>query len=197
MYHKLQTFVSKLDVHDNASPASTFWKSIIDTPPSDLRVTDGEFQRGRALFLDNSVQISQSLLFFSLAGGFASPRIVRTLEAVSYLVPSPEKKLSSASKDRTYRRLLETFQFVLDVMKCFAPESDLDGATHILPGGEGWKSIIRVRMLHGIARARVQAKVYHEPDVPRSLNDVPISQEDISATQVHFPRLFIPHPSGP
>ncbi|KAF9263419.1 hypothetical protein L218DRAFT_865226 [Marasmius fiardii PR-910] len=185
MYHRLQAFVVKLDAHDNASPVSTFWKSITDVPPSDIRVTDEEFERARALFLDNSVQISQSLLYFSLAGGFASPRIVRTLEAVSYLVPSSDKELSSASKDRTYRRILETFQFVLDVMKCCAPESGHVGAGHILPGGEGWKSTIRVRILHGIARARVKARVHREPDHPHS-NDIPISQEDMSATLASF-----------
>ncbi|KAK1232654.1 hypothetical protein PQX77_004216 [Marasmius sp. AFHP31] len=186
LYHRLQTFVTKLDAHDNASPASTFWKAIADIPPSDIRVTDEQFERGRALFLDNSIQIGQSLLYYSLAGGFASPRIVRTLEAVSYLVPSsPEQQSTAASNDRIHRRLLETFQFVLDVMRCYAPDSDARGASHILPGGEGWKSILRVRMLHGVARARVKAKTHRAPDDPH-VNDVPISQEDMSATLASF-----------
>ncbi|KAL0570507.1 hypothetical protein V5O48_011453 [Marasmius crinis-equi] len=185
MYDRLQTFVTKLDAHDNASPAITFWRSITEIPPNDIRVTDDQFERGRALFLDHSIQISQSLLYFSLAGGFASPRIVRTLEAVSYLLPSSPGPASPASNDRIYRRLMETFQFVLDVMRCCAPESDAKGASHLLPGGEGWKSMVRVRMLHGVARARVKAKTHRTPDDPR-VNDVPISQEDMSATLASF-----------
>ena len=110
-----------------------------------------------------------------------SPRIVRTLEAISYLVPSKAGEVSSASSDRTFRRLLETFQFVLDVMRCCSPASDFRGTAHILPGGEGWKSIVRVRMLHGVAREKVRAKIKRSSDDPH-VNDVPISQEDMSAT---------------
>jgi hypothetical protein len=104
-----------------------------------------------------------------------SPRIVQTLQAVSYLVPSYGQ--SSTSTERTYRRLLETFQFVIDVMGCdpdvsCSPEKS---SSYLLPGGEGWKSVIRVRMLHGIARARAKARL-------GSQDFVPINQHDLGAT---------------
>lgn len=110
----------------------------------------------------------------------SSPRIVRTLEAVSYLVPSKPGPVSPASSDRTYRRLLETLQFVLDVLRCSLPgaESSSKGMAHLLPGGEGWKSCVRVRMLHGTVRARIRAKG-EQSDWD---GDCPVSQEDMSAT---------------
>ncbi|CDO71146.1 hypothetical protein BN946_scf184845.g16 [Trametes cinnabarina] len=164
----------------------------------------------------------QALLHYSLAGGFASPRIVRTLEAVSYLVPHSRSRgndanstslteaislISRASADRTLSRLLETFQFVLDVMGCSAPaesahndpftENDnfqqdhvahQGGIAHIVPGGDGWRSAVRVRLLHGVARWRVQERWKKEG---RFDNAVPISQEDLAATLAAFSTIPI------
>ncbi|KAF9815234.1 hypothetical protein IEO21_04681 [Rhodonia placenta] len=103
------------------------------------------------VFLDNSIEIVQALLHFSLAGGFASPRIVRTLKAVSYLVPHVKKpdanytesqaaaRITSASNERTFTRLLETFQFVLDVLNCSAtpPMEKSPPDSYLMPGGQG------------------------------------------------------------
>ncbi|ESK81084.1 hypothetical protein Moror_13373 [Moniliophthora roreri MCA 2997] len=44
MLHKLQNFVAKLDAHDNASAASTFWKAITKVPPVDIWVSDEQFE---------------------------------------------------------------------------------------------------------------------------------------------------------
>lgn len=87
---------------------------------------------------------------------------------------------SEEANNRTYQRLLETFQFVLDVMGCDAsgaPDTDVAG---LLPGGEAWKSIVRVRMLHGVARARVQEKLKLKGTT--TTHDIPISQEDVATT---------------
>ena len=129
-----------------------------------------------------------------------SPRIVRTLQAVSYLVPplrktsplseSQETQLESpATTSRTYARLLETFKFVLDVMGCTCDppgRSEKFGErAYIMPGGEGWRSAVRVRMLHGVARRRAREKVRSDvdPEHEREADaDVPISQEDMAAT---------------
>ncbi|EED79670.1 predicted protein [Postia placenta Mad-698-R] len=104
------------------------------------------------VFLDNSIEIVQALLHFSLAGGFASPRIVRTPKAVSYLVPHVKKpdanytessqaaaRVTSASNERTFTRLLETFQFVLDVLNCSAtpPTKKSPPDSYLMPGGQG------------------------------------------------------------
>lgn len=85
----------------------------------------------------------------------------------------------SASDERTYTRLMETFQFVLEVMGCMAPHLPRE---HVLPGGEGWKAALRVRMLHGIARRR--AKQRFDNSGADDIDFVPINQEDMSATYV-------------
>ncbi|KAL0576428.1 hypothetical protein V5O48_005564 [Marasmius crinis-equi] len=181
----LEDFIAKENDPESMSPCHDFWKSISEPPPPELRLTDEQFERARGLYLDNTVQISQALLYYALGGGFASPRIVRTLEAVSYLVPSKPGAISDASSERTYRRLLETLQFVLDIIRCSVPDqtSNVKGAGHLLPGGEGWKSCIRVRMLHGTVRARLRAKTDWAGN---GEGDCPISQEDMSATLAGF-----------
>ena len=130
-----------------------------------------------------------------------SPRIVRTLQAVSYLVPPLRKtspplsetretqRESPATTSRTYARLLETFKFVLDVMGCTCDppgRSEKFGErAYIMPGGEGWRSAVRVRILHGVARRRAREKLRSDSD-PEGEGvadaDVPISQEDMAAT---------------
>ena len=127
---------------------------------------------------------------------------MRTLEAVSYLVPHLKKsggglrpsladvasQIPKESNDRTFMRLVETMQFVLDVMGCSitAPQSTSAGqVAYILPEGEGWRSAVRVRLLHGVARWRVQTRWERERplEVPDS---VPMSQEEVAATYADF-----------
>ncbi|EJU02164.1 hypothetical protein DACRYDRAFT_51826, partial [Dacryopinax primogenitus] len=81
-------------------------------------------------FWSNAVPIMSSLLHFSLAGGFSSPRITRVLSLSSYLTPPSMKSgllndetVTRVSSDRTFSRLNETAQFVLEVMG--APSSPL------------------------------------------------------------------------
>ena len=81
-------------------------------------------------------------------------------------------------------RLVETMQFVLDVMGCSisAPRSPLaNQLDSLLPGGEGWRSAVRVRLLHGVARWRVQARWEREHPT-EILDSVPMSQEEVAAT---------------
>ncbi|THH20319.1 hypothetical protein EW146_g1009 [Bondarzewia mesenterica] len=190
---------SALELHAGKTShdaAHAFLGELSRPPPDDLRVSDNEFRIAREFFLDHAMQIVQALLYYSLAGGFASPRIVRTLHAVSYLVPHDQHKVSgsgtnsnaslglpsSRPDDMVFSRLMETFQFVLDVMGCtLSRESLTKNVTHILPGGEGWKSSIRVRMLHGVARRRALARMGQQ-----YLDFVPINQEDMSATLAAF-----------
>lgn len=185
-----------------------FYDTFSQIPPPDICVTEEEYKIAVAFFLDHAVQISQALSYYSLAGGFArcnllhyplrrhadligthSPRIVRTLHAVSYLVPHGESKgvagadiisgEKSSSDDRTYIRLNETFQFVLEVMGCMTPGVSRE---NVLPGGDGWKATLRVRMLHGIARRRAQARL--DKSDTGGIDFEPINQEDMSATYV-------------
>lgn len=104
----------------------------------------------------------------------------------------PSKATSKAADDRTFARLLETFQFVLDVMGCVVSPSPADPACNIesgpskaylLPGGEGWKAAVRVRMLHAVARRRIRQRYARDDCIHDQASEgVPISQEDMAAT---------------
>ncbi|TFY58433.1 hypothetical protein EVG20_g8151 [Dentipellis fragilis] len=201
--HAGKDLLAALEEHGKArgsndiDPAFFFLDAIYEQPPDDLCITEQEYRIASDFFLDYAVQIAQALLYYSLAGGFASPRIVKTLHAVSYLVPHGQTRgetadgLSSSPSakkhdDRTFIRLMETFQFALDVMDCTLPPVKDNGPStqhtiaHILPGGEGWKAAVRIRMLHGVARHRAQARF--EKSEAEGVDFVPINQEDMSAT---------------
>lgn len=60
------------------------------------------------MFWRYAAQIFGALLHFSLAGGFSATRVVRVLDETGYL--------TGHERDRTYRRLLETTQAVMDYM---------------------------------------------------------------------------------
>lgn len=132
----------------------------------------------------------------------SSPRIVRTLQTVSYLVPHTSTKASSepsptpSSNDRTFARLLETMQFILDIFGCTSPvPPDYVTAEYLAPGNDGWRSAVRVRMLHGVARWRVRERWMREgKDVHQEETryGVPINQEDLGATLVlNFNRALV------
>jgi hypothetical protein len=89
--------------------------------------------------------------------------------------------ITPAVKQRTSVRLLETLQFVLDIMGSPvlsaqnvvpSPEDPkklvVEQTQRVGPGcmtplvGEGWKSTVRVRLLHGVVRRRVMSTVGKE-----------------------------------
>ncbi len=130
------------------------------------------------------------LLHHSLAGGFASPRIVRVLEQTGYLLPKSTmesgKNLSQASADRSWVRLLETTQWVLDVME-HGVETLMPPSEAQPEGGQGWRSTVRVRMLHAKVRRRIMknaAALEGRYDV--AADGIPINQEDLAATLGSF-----------
>jgi len=191
-----ETLVSYVDAHPGHNAASIFLHEAQRAPPSEIEVSEEEVSQGRMFFLDHAMQIMQAFLHYSLAGGFASVRIGRTLRAVSYLVPSHgAAEITKASNDRTSARLLETFQFVLDVTGCppyplRTKDSEGEKRTipgtkaYLMPGGEGWKAALRVRMLHGVARRRTRERLGKAGLL--GPEDVPISQEEMSATLGSF-----------
>lgn len=191
-------------------------------------------RRGQDVFYRYAGPILTVLLHFSLAGGFASPRITEVLKQTAYLVPTaasgrnkrhdpstPHKRLPTIEDlrhtfhvdkpraDRTWSRLLETTQFVLDVMEnadSLRPPSRNVASASPSPaasstkdanlsrperGGEGWQSAVRVRLLHTNVRRRVLKLVEkRRNDAPGGdesgydveKNGVPINQEDLLAT---------------
>ncbi|KAI1789447.1 hypothetical protein LXA43DRAFT_974282 [Ganoderma leucocontextum] len=197
--------------HEEAPATHAFLDEVFRRPPPGIAATEEEVTLARQLFIDDSVQIMQAMLYFSLAGGLAryacqktqkshtgSSRIVRTLEAVSYLrAPASLAEVASQipkeSNERTFMRLVETMQFVLDVMGCSisGPHSTSGSQlSSLLPEGEGWKSAVRVRLLHGVARWRVQARWEREHPT-EMLDSVPMSQEEVAATLGAFSTIPI------
>ncbi|KAG8745732.1 hypothetical protein FRC10_007212 [Ceratobasidium sp. 414] len=89
---------------------------------------------------------------------------------------------------------------VLDVMGGSAALAQLEelktgspNAAHALvPGEEGWRSTVRVRLLHGVARRRIMERLHdHQvrPDIPNydfNADGYPINQEDLAATLASF-----------
>ncbi|KAI0062813.1 hypothetical protein BV25DRAFT_623323 [Artomyces pyxidatus] len=176
--------------HPVVDAAHVFLKAVSQRPPEDICATESDIRTACEFHLDHILQISQALMYFSLVGGFASPRIVQTLHSVSYLVSqSPGARpeaVSEAQLDRTYARLVDTSQFLLDVLGYTSSTKLQDrlaqSTTHLMPGGEGWKSVVRVRMLHAVARRRARAKLEKESGI----DSLPINQEDVSATLASF-----------
>ena len=62
---------------------------------------------------------------------------------------SEAPRITKRSNERTFKRLMETTQFVVECM-------GVDAMEH---GGTGWKAAIRVRLLHTTMRARLRAKI--------------------------------------
>jgi hypothetical protein len=99
---------------------------------------------------------------------------------------------SEASSERTFKRLLETMSFVLDVMEdpaslhppSMSPDQTpaQDGKALIEKGGKGWFSCCQVRFIHTNVRKRLSMK---ETTYPSS-SGVPINQEDLLATLTSF-----------
>lgn len=79
--------------------------------------------------------------------------------------------LSKRMHQTTYRRILETAQFILDVLD----EGGLG------PGGLGRRSAQKVRLLHGAIRYHLRRHGQWDPEW-----DVPINQEDMLGTLLTF-----------
>ena len=125
-------------------------------PPSVL-------SEGQAVFWRYSVDMFTSLLHFSLAGGFASARIMSVLHETGYL--------TSSSRDATYRRLMETTLALIDFMGDMTPLT-----------GAGWRSAVRVRLLHAQVRVRILGGKARLNTYDFEKDGVPINQEDLAAT---------------
>jgi len=95
--------------------------------------------QGQAVYWRYSAEIAASLLHFSLTVGFSATRITNALDETGYL--------TSDAREATYRRLMETAQMINDCMLDLRPGE-----------GIGWKSCLRVRLLHAQSRLRIMEK---------------------------------------
>ncbi|KAF9941708.1 hypothetical protein BGZ75_002869 [Mortierella antarctica] len=117
-------------------------------------------QRGQQVFWRYCLFISNALVHFSLTNGFSVSKVMKVMNSTGYL-----------SGDKNKKRILETAQFVFDVVHSI---------DYLQPGsGLAWKSIIQIRLLHADVRARL-LKIGRAHPKYYNLQDygVPINQED-------------------
>ena len=122
-------------------------------------------QEGQHVFLKYPGPAAFGLLYFSLVGGFSAPKIVKVLDTTSYM--------TTTNYDAIWRRLNETMEMVLD---CLEEPRGLD------IGQPGWKSVLRVRLLH----SRVRLGIMKRGQWDAKANGLPINQEDMVATLLSF-----------
>jgi hypothetical protein len=124
---------------------------------------------GQAVFEEWGVEISTALFCASLPSAYASDKGVHVLAQTARL------------ETDTRRRILETGQFLIDVM---APGG-------LGPSGRGIRSIQRVRLMHAAVRHLIIAHrdAVDPGDGPPRWNDAwghPINQEDLAGTLMSF-----------
>ena len=138
----IDSFITKLA----ATPPSSyndrrmeaFAESVLSVPDW----VDWELlKHGQYVFLKNIASAALGLLYVSLVGGFAAPKITKVLDATAYM---------TKHEDATFRRLNETFEMVLD---CVENEDSL------LVGNRGFKSVLKVRFLHSRVRLNLLRKI--------------------------------------
>jgi hypothetical protein len=115
------------------------------------------------LFLSIGPEYATALLFRSLPVGYVAANTVKVLTSTGYL--------AADVKTGTAKRLLETTQFVIDVMGKGALKKDQ----------RGLKSILKVRFIHAMVRYHLQ-----KHDWNHEKYGLPINQEDMAGTILTF-----------
>jgi len=126
-----------------------------------------QIERGQKVFYRYAGPSIVSLTFHALLGGMGSRRIVETLS-----------RTGGFGVRVARRRLLETFQHVLDVT---------ESLESIQPGGSGFASTLRVRLLHASVRRRLLRLAEKDPDYfDVATFGIPISDLDSIGTVLTF-----------
>lgn len=186
----LSRLESAATMKDPEPAVTALWQHLHADVYDIMDTSKEQIERGQAVFYRYAPQILASLLHFSLSSGFSSPRISKILNLASYLVPpmssTPEgdaPRISKESNDRTFQRLMETTQWMVDCM----------GGGAMEPGsGIGWCSTVRVRLLHTTMRARLLQKSKREFEATgmsrydEEIEGTPISMEDMVCTLSAF-----------
>ncbi|KUI73974.1 hypothetical protein VM1G_09337 [Cytospora mali] len=159
-----------LEQHHAADPKlNELWTQLHTVPPW---VDWAQIKRGQDVFYRYIGPALVSLTFQSLVGGMGGRRVVETLSRTGGFGVRVAK-----------RRLLETFQHILQVTR------DLDGAR---PGGDGFASSAKVRLLHAGVRRRILALEAARPgyfDAGRW--GVPVNDLDCMGTVLSFSAALV------
>ncbi len=121
---------------------------------------------GQAVFAEHGPEIILILGTYSLPAAYAAANGVKVLRQTDYLTNQP------------LRRLLETSQAIVDVMR----------SGGLRPDGEGVRAAEKIRLMH----AAIRHLIVHRPDHPWDTDrlGIPINQEDMAATLMTF--CYIP-----
>ncbi|KAK3315364.1 tat pathway signal sequence [Apodospora peruviana] len=163
-----------LSKHHASNPTLAKLWTEIHTVPS--WVDWPQIARGQKVFYRYAGPSIVSLTFQSLLGGMGSRRVVETLA-----------RTGGFGINVARRRLLETFQHILDVT---------DGLESIKPDGKGFQSSMRVRFLHASVRRRIMRLTTSSSTSSSSYYDInewgiPISDLDCIATVITFSATLV------
>jgi ER-bound oxygenase mpaB/B'/Rubber oxygenase, catalytic domain len=143
-----------LALHENGISVDSFITNLKETSTSsytDLRIRAfaesvllkpewldyEQIQQGQQVFLKHYASAALGLLYSSLIGGFAAPKIVKVLDATAYM---------TKNKDATWKRLNETMEMVVDC---------IDKDDSLVIGNRGFNSVLKVRFLHSRVRLNI------------------------------------------
>ncbi|KAI9331284.1 hypothetical protein DFJ73DRAFT_857483 [Zopfochytrium polystomum] len=127
-------------------------------------VVPEELERAGVFHWQNIGMIYVVLLHGSLGGGFGVPRVDQVLNATG--------RLGSTDPKRSLLRLIETTDMIANSF-----HSDVRQLTEV--GGLGWRSNVKVRLIHAGVRARLATKLRDE-------STIPINQADMAVTLLSF-----------
>lgn len=145
------------------------WKEVNAVPDW---VDWDQLARGQDVFYRYGGANLTGLAYQSLLGGMGAQRVVETLA-----------RTGGFSTKVARRRLYETTQHIL---QCTA------SLESVQPGGEGWASTIRVRLLHAAVRRRIMNLARERPEYYNvSKWGVPVNDLDSMATIVSFSGTLI------
>lgn len=163
-YDRLQRYAQTNKIVKSDSPVHQLLDQLNTVPEW---VDWDQIRRGQDVFYRFAGAMLTGLLYQSLIGGFGAFRISATLV-----------KTGAFNVEHARRRLYQTTQHILQVTD--SPEA-------LMPGGEGWKSTIRVRMLHCSVRANI-LRLAHEDETYYSVSEfgIPINDADSVATIMSF-----------
>ncbi len=144
---------------------ATFIDSVTTKPAwFDNEECDEIIRRGQLMFWKYSSTCLMGLLYFSLIGGFAAPKIIKTLDETKYITKS----------NNTWKRLNETLEMVIDCMELNA----------LKVNGMGFRAVLKVRLLHSRVRLMIRKSSNWDPHADNV--GIPINQEDMVATLLSF-----------
>lgn len=169
-YDALEAAV-KADDPDKYPNCHKLWTQVNTVPPW---VDFDQISRGQDVFYRYAGAAFTGLLNDSLLGGFGARRISEVLV-----------RTGSFGVESARRRLLQTTQWILDVM---------DNPDAVRVGAKGWKNTISVRLLHSHVRQRILGICESDPDYyDVKENGVPINDLHSLVTLTSFSSTLIDH----